>query len=473
MAVRHYRLVLTTVGPVHIGNGSKYSGKDYFKIDDKNVAVLDAGEFVSRLSSNEVDEYCRFLDTDSRSSLAVFLARHPPLMAAARESIAYRIEMRLAKARRGTDQYFDVAQFVKDGDGNPYVPGSSVKGMLRTAILSHLVQADRETYLALYDSRVAQGASRGKACRDIERRAFWRERPASGDDELANDVMRYVSVSDSVPLSTDDLVFAKKYDKFSRADSGRHKLGMGKISKDPSYYEGNALNIYRECLRPGTRIELALDVDERIDAYLGGLVLDGEGISSVLQGSFELYKHCFLDFFDLGPSESDGGGAGAADGRCAYVYQGGPLAGMRCRNAAVSGTGFCNIHKDKAASAPQQVTCYLGGGVDFDSKTVVNALLEGDRDRAFEISRILFAQFPTKLDPSLHHDLQSEIREEGFDPIYMPAKYDRGRLAKGKDDHRHWRDAEFGVSPHTVKLGIIGSQKYPMGKCTCAIEERQ
>lgn len=474
MAVRHYKIMLTTVGPVHIGNGSSYNKKDYFKIDDKNVAVLDIPKFISGLSDDELEEYCDFLYTDSRSSLQDFIDRHRNLVPQARKCILYKVEVELAKARRGTDQFFDVAQFVKDAHGCPYVPGSSVKGMIRTALLNYLILKNRPSYAALYDSSAAQNRDRrisSNACRRIERKAFWQEHPGGGTE--ANDIMRYVSVSDSYPLSTNDLVFVKKYDKFSRNDAGRHKLNMGNISSDSGYYDGNELNIYRECIRPGTRIELAFDIDERIDAYLAGLTLDGKGMSSLLESSYEVYRHCFLENYDSDEA-ADANGAGGAnvdDGRCCYVYQSGPFAGMRCRNRAVGGTCYCNSHKDCAPPATSSTTCYLGGGVDFDSKTVINALFEDDSNRVTEIARILYAQFPTKLDRSKHRQLESEVRDAGFEPLPMRAQYKRGRLTRAKDDHRHWEDEEFGVSPHTMKLGIISGKRLPMGKCSFEVEE--
>ena len=110
--------------------------------------------------------------------------------------------------------------------------------------------------------------------------------------------------------------------------------------------------------------------------------------------------------------------------------------------------------------------------MDFDSKTVANALFEDDGERVLEISRILYAQFPSRLDPSIYGWLEDEIRDAGFDPGRMHAqRWGNGRLKKAKDDHRHWKDAELGVSPHTLKLGIIGNEKHPMGKCTIEIQE--
>lgn len=473
MAIRHYKLVLTTVGPIHIGNGSTYTGKDYFKLDSKTVGVLDAKKFVGLLSPEDLDEYCIFLSqSGSRLSLQTFLNGHRNLQGAAERCVAYRVEMALAKARRGSDQYFDVFQFVKGADGLPYVPGSSVKGMLRTALLSNLILRDRESYARLYDSAAARnGRDSLTACKAIERKAFWQEKPDDSDATLANDIMRYVSVSDSVPLSTSDLVFVKKYDRFSRGDSAEHKLSMGKISNEPEYFEGNALNIYRECIKPGSRIELTIDIDEKIDAYLDGLCLDREGLISIFETSYELYKRCFLDGFDVEGAMDGGADDSVDDGRCHYVYASGPSEGMRCRNRSFEGTGYCRLHQEHASPIAKTPTCYLGGGVDFDSKTVINALFESSPERIDEISRILYAQFPTWLDPSMHRRLEGEIREAGFVPDRRSASRRNGRLIRGKDDHRHWKDAELGVSPHTLKLGIMGDKKYPMGKCSIAIEE--
>jgi CRISPR/Cas system CSM-associated protein Csm5 (group 7 of RAMP superfamily) len=443
---------------------------DYF-LNDGYVAVLDAPRFVGQLSPDELDKYLEFLrDSSSRRGFQDFLDENPQLKRVAQKSVLYSTDTRLAQNRSGMYQYLDVFCFVKDAYNCPYVPGSSVKGMLRTTLLTALILGNRQAYAGLYKQEAARGSGRGHADRDIERAAFWREHPDSDDRSVVNDVMRYVSVSDSQPLSTADLVFVKKYDKFSKRDSGRHKKAMGKIS-DAAYYEGNDLNIYRECLKPGARIEVALDVDERIDQYLGGIALDRQGLQAVFEQAYSLYADRFLGHFECSDSQGGDSGKPADDGRCRYTYASGPLTGTRCRNSSVGGTGFCNKHQAQAASSGKQLTCYLGGGIDFDSKTVVNALFEDPFDAANETSHILYEQFPTKLDPSIHRELQRDVRGAGYEPKPMRAIRKGDRLVKGKEDHRHWRDVEFGVSPHTLKLGKVGKARYPMGKCTLVIEE--
>lgn len=476
MSVRRYELELTAAGPVHIGNGNAYGKKDYFR-SGKKIAVLDVRKFAAGLSGAQMSSYCEFLEKstrqDSNANLQSFLEGDAAFMKLAEKSVAYRIDSPLATARRGSVLYYDVFEFVKDAYGNPYVPGSSVKGMLRTALLNALLLDDPDGYKPLFDGETAR-RSRSAGCdRAIVRKALWKERPDALDPSIVHDIMRYVSVSDSAPLSTDDLVFVKKYDKFSVDDDASHKLSMGKISDD-AYYEGNELNIYRECLRPNTRFSVSLDIDDRIDAYLSPLVLDADGLRMILKRSYDFYSEVFLSHFDAGEqgsSETDG-----ADEICRYVIAAGPLAGTRCRNRAVDGTGYCNTHKDKAGAAGpvESSTCYLGGGVDFISKTVVSALFDDHSERLSEVARILYGQFPTRIDSSLKPDLADAVRREGFEPRYMRASYKKsGQLNKAKDDHRHWLDEELGVSPHTLKMGVLGDKKYPMGKCALEIKERQ
>lgn len=470
MAVRRYRFDIAVVGPVHIGNGMRYGKKDYFASGNK-IAVLDTRKFVSLLDAHQVKRYCNFLEEDRSSfGLQGFLKGNSDLSKVAERSIAYRIDSPLATARCGDIQYHDVWEFVKDPYGNPYIPGSSIKGMLRTAILLNVLLED-DSYCSLFDAAEACSRKTGrKADRSIVKRAFFRERPDKADPDTVNDIMKYVSVSDSDSLSTNDLVFVKKYDSFSKDDPADHKLDMGKLT----LRKGNELNIYRECLRPGTTASIDIAVDDRIDGYFGNRVLDAQGLTTILQRSFDFYSRCFLSHFEQeGEVASSTGSSAALDGRCRYIIQSGPLKGERCRNRAVNETGYCNSHQGEAAKqrASDSVTCYLGGGVDFMSKTVVGALFGAEDERLEAISRILYSQFPSKIDPSKHPDLFDEVRQAGFGPIKMSSQYRHGRPSKAKDDHRHWRDSQLGVSPHTMKWGIVGKQKYPMGKCDVTIRE--
>lgn len=471
MPSKRYRLTLTVEGLVHIGDGGKYGKKDYFLTKQGTIAILNAPSFVSKLDHDQLNEYCEFLKKDSRTGLQEYL-RRKGLDAVARGARLYTLD-----ARRDSYQYFDIWRFVKDAHGCPYVPGSSIKGMLRTAILISLIARDRETYEKLYD-RGEVLKKRQRTDGDIQRKAFWVGQLDRDGDSAVNDVLRYLSVSDSDPLSVDDLVLAKKYDKFSQKDDGRHKKKLGKTSDKEAYYQGNELNIYRECLRPGTTIRTTLTVDERIGQYFDGLRLDRDGLPKALLFSYELYQKCFLSHFDIDGKATSTKKEASSDGVCRYVIQDGPLAGMRCRNRAVGDTGYCNTHKKyatvggAAGGSAQDPICYLGGGIDFNTKTIENALFVDEGRRVDEVSHILFDQFPTKLDEQRHAALKAEVQRAGFRSRPMDSQYKRnGQLQKAKEDHRHWRDGALGVSPHTLKMGKVQDKMYPMGKCRARFEE--
>ena len=470
MGIRHFDIQLKTIGPVHIGCGEELGKKDYFLIGDK-IAVLSTAKFIQHLSSGQLDEYSKFLHEDSRKGLQEFLLRDKSLMSAAEQSVLYRTNSQLSRSRSGSFQYFNVQKCIKDAYDCPYIPGSSIKGMLRTALLTNLILDNRKDYQQYYDSACVRNArDRKHAAAGLEKHAF---------GTIDDSIMRYVSISDSKPLSAYDLVFAKKFDKFSELDDGSHKKDLGKISNQ-DYYSGNELNIYRECIKPGTLIECKMEIDERINDCLALYKLDSDGLSRIFERSYALYSDCFLSKFDQGGAEEDVSASSSNDdGICRYVIQSGPFAGRRCKNHAINGTGYCNTHQEAVVNEnsgslqSKSTTCYLGGGVDYVSKTVIYALFEDRLDSVNEAARILDSQFPTRLDPQKHGSLKREVRESGFEIKPMKAQYRSGRLKKAKDDHRHWRDLEFDVSPHAMKFGIIGNEKYPMGKCSICFKERQ
>lgn len=474
--MRHYRLVFTTKGPVHIGNGETLGKKDYFFEADGTIAVLDVSNFAGKVNPDQLEAYCRFLEEGSgnqmRSSntlrLSDFLRRDKQLLAIAKDSVLYRVSSPLTRANRGSYQYHDVQACIKDAEGKPYVPGSSVKGLLRTALLIALVNKKQNTYRDIFDNTCGGRLDKDSlafADERIEREAFWNDLPDPDDSSSVRDVMRYVSVSDSEPLDSDCLVFAKKYDKFSKRDSGSHKKNVGRSTD----CKGNQIDLYRECIKPGTSIAVDVDIDERIDSFLP-FKLDASGLQSVLEQSMKVYQECFLKAFDVSDNNEGTNRRNVDnDSRCRYV---GP-SGLRCKNQAKDGTGYCRLHQSEATKAAETVPCYLGGGVGYASKTVVNSILSGDKDRVEKVSRILYEEFPTRLDPAIHEQLEEKVLKRGFVPEGMKASYKfSGELIKAKDDHRHWEDASLGVSPHTLKLGIIGNKKYQMGLCDVRIEER-
>lgn len=460
MGASNYKIKLKTVGPIHIGNGRQLGKKDYF-LHKESIAILETPRFIEKLTPEQLAAYCNYLqETGSEQGLQHFLEEHQ-LSQVAASAIAYQIDTRLSRAKRGTYQFLDVFEFVKDPYGCPYIPGASFKGMLRTVLLAQMVSANRQRYLEEYP-KGSNWRKDKNAGRNIERAALWVEQPDPTNPYVINDIMRFVSVSDSKPLSTKCLTFVKKYDKFAKRDDASHKRRMGNQSIG-GVADGNELNIYRECLKPGTIIEFSLSIDDRINDFF---LLNQENLVGAFEQFAARYKECFLDHFeDLGVAGAPSSEA-VVDSRCIYVG----ISGIRCRNPSIEGSCYCRLHQEEAkkeatSNRSTRLTCYLGGGVDFDSKTLLNALFEDDGRRLSEISHILDEQFPTKINLGEYAGLKEDVEDADFS-----VKASRFSGKKKKEDHRHWKDQQLGVSPHTLKLGKIGKELLPMGRCDLTIE---
>lgn len=347
--------------------------------------------------------------------------------------------------------------------------------MLRTALLTNLIlESDRKKLESIYWKcpNIASNIIEGKLLRNSLS-------GSSVTNDATSDIMRFISISDSDSLSLDSLVFVKQYDEFAKTDGGWHKSNIGRrIDRS-----GNELNIYRECLRPGTDINFVLNIDDRINEYIPIVSLDVDRLLSLFERQNSLYRERYLDKFDMSFDTTDDHRIHTVDNkpkRCCYVIQDGPFMGQQCRNQAVNGTDYCNKHMDKAVEKranSKSVTCYLGGGIGFNSKTIAAALFKDENRYLKAVSQELYSQFPTKLDTSAsffhNKELSHQVNKAGFKPKQFQAIYSKGRLRKAKNDPRHWEDAELGVAPHTLKLGIFDGKKYLMGKCELRIEEQR
>jgi len=112
---------LEVLTPIHIGSGVKLA-KDIDFISDRNSAsIVSQAELMQYLEDNP-DELNTFINGGYKLSS---LKRCP-------NGIKYSLQ----KTR-----IFEIFQFERNGNGQPYIPGSSLKGAIRTVILKNLFDA--------------------------------------------------------------------------------------------------------------------------------------------------------------------------------------------------------------------------------------------------------------------------------------------------------------------------------------------
>lgn len=243
-----YELILRVEGPVFIGDGKKIGKKEYIFLPDQHqVCVPDMARMFQAFERQRLmDAYQDYLLGDRRD-LAAWL-RDKRLLAFRQIPpwVAYSLDRGDAVLEeRGK---WEILTFIKDPYGCPYVPGSSIKGMLRTVLLSAMLLRDQgalrqvQEAVRRADLRGSRARLLGRETAQVEQRYLHTlERPDVPASNKVNDVMSGLRVSDSRPLSTDDLVLCQKIDV--TVDGQRKRLP-----------------ILRECLRPGTEIVCTLSL---------------------------------------------------------------------------------------------------------------------------------------------------------------------------------------------------------------------
>lgn len=233
-------------------------------------------------------------------------------------------------------------------DGRPYVPGSTIKGALRTGILYRMIQQEPERFRGFWQEICREAESRDRlrdkerTWQGIERRLETqalhtlrvdRKKPA----EMVNSALRGLRVSDAAVAKREtETLLLQKPTKSNR---------QGKTSKTPP--------LFRECIPPGRRLHFTLTADFSMLCTLG--------ITS------------FEDIFQ---------------GLRAYTAQ-----------------ALALLEEEFPKYRPQfdearEADCLLGGGTGFLSKTLVYALARDAREARNFTARYLDEKF---WNPSHHH----------------------------------------------------------------------
>lgn len=219
---KKYQLTLRTMAPVHIGSGNSYSAKEYI-YENKEYYFPDMGQLyqgIARYGEKVLATFEDFLqqsgnyNNNRKPRLIQFLNDQ---RIKERDFGGYKIKEtnfeQVKEDRQGALN--EIHSFVKDPYGNPYIPGSSLKGAIRTILVNQEPQLKE-----LGDKGVPWGAK--------GRQAF-------------DDVFHHIRVSDSEIIQPSQLILAQKW------DYNCHKERL------------NHLSIHREALKAFTVVKFEID----------------------------------------------------------------------------------------------------------------------------------------------------------------------------------------------------------------------
>ena len=245
--------LVQTISPVHIGTGEKLTPLSYI-YQGGSVLMIDEVALLEWVSANprRADQFISLAERGE--SIAGFLQdqRVQPS-----ELAQYQLPAQVTRAPG------EIAPFIKTAAGSPYLPGSSLKGCLRNALLRGAVLADWDLGEKL--SEIALGASekpggKRKPTGSEAMQASLFVRPGIERKLYSNyDLNRALIISNSRPRSIEVLEVVEV-----RMLSVNRRNGLDIKSRG-----NNPITIFVEATRPQTTFRLPLRRDMRLLRGLG------------------------------------------------------------------------------------------------------------------------------------------------------------------------------------------------------------
>lgn len=180
--------------------------KEYmYNTRNGKVSFLDEQKFFSFLVEHDlVDKYGQFMLSE-QSNLWAFLTKDCGISDAELKTLT-RYQIEVGDALDAEHSLKEIHAFQRDAQGHAYIPGSSIKGALRTAWLLSAVLADRSTGHSLAQNRRA-AFPEDKYVNQLHLRTL---KDGSIASDAVNSIFRGIQVSDSLSISDNCMMLAGK-----------------------------------------------------------------------------------------------------------------------------------------------------------------------------------------------------------------------------------------------------------------------
>ena len=305
--LKKYDIELTTLGPVFIGSGYNTNKKEAIFFKNKVVLIDTKEMFEYLIRRNLLRRYQEYM-LDFGKDLAAFLKENNIGSEVYEKWKSKTIPLFDAEGiGKGKTKKCGIERFVRDGRERVYVPGSSLKGMLRTILTGAYMLKNKE-YVKKICDRLENTLRKlehntepkdwetelSKDMGEIDAEIFHKNlfsNPECKMGNKVNDSLRGFMVSDSEYIADEDMCICQKLD-FS--------LSERKV----------ALPLYRECIKPNVKIRFSITIDSSFCKYSIEDILEAIEIFS------SDYKNKFTSNFTKAPKLNNkyicylGGGAG-------------------------------------------------------------------------------------------------------------------------------------------------------------------
>lgn len=298
--LKQYTLEIKTLSPVFIGNGKEAGKREYIYDREKNIVYFfDTIRLYKALSRKNLTNQFQthLLNDGSKDDLEKFFYRNKVSMREYVNWSSYKVKVGDKNLINHANS--NIQMFIKDAVGQAYIPGSSLKGALRTILETDYILTHQQDFQSekkqireeKYKNNRKNYLSDGNSL--LENKSFHHSTlPETKLEDMQNDKLRGLIVGDSDYIPHSQLCICQKID----------------VTKDG---EENKLNVLRECIAPQTVIRFPLTIDTSI------CQLTKEDIIQAVQRFYQHYEKSFLKHYNKAPALLSkkpkfylGGGAG-------------------------------------------------------------------------------------------------------------------------------------------------------------------
>lgn len=274
--ILNYKLTLEVLGPLFIGSGEEINKAEYVhSMMDNKIYVMDSLKMFNGLKElNLLKEYENAIIKGTRIfNLYKFIRYYNIKLSDYKKWAAYSYDVdpksKFSRAH--------IMAFVKDAYNMPYIPGSSLKGAIKNAVLNdYLTRTDKFEDLA---QSVKHAGFKGKKNymqvedNEIKVRAFHRADRSKKKYEIV-DIFYGLRISDSKPIGLENIIICQKQDVLPNGKPIKHN------------------EVQRECLKPGTKVSFEVEIDSSIFPF------DGEKLCRIIKLMYNNINKVFLSSFN-------------------------------------------------------------------------------------------------------------------------------------------------------------------------------
>lgn len=247
------------ITPIHIGSGDTLDPLTYF-IKNKMMLLLDQYRFISSLSEKKKMEFIDYIDRDRMSELRTFIRSNAEVNAdyiiySAKVSDEVEKEYQDKVGDRNLNNQLLIHSYIRQPySPAAYIPGSSIKGAIRTAVLNFLLHdADFPKLSKVEHYRKENYAPKKARLLEAEILDNIKETNYGVNPNIQRDPFRMFKVFD-MPLPSNAMEVRKVFNISGRSDGHTSSLGIPmvyELAKSKTDFEGT--------------IELLLDEREKLN----------------------------------------------------------------------------------------------------------------------------------------------------------------------------------------------------------------